>query len=495
MAEIHVRQGAAGEGGSVPTLAAAAAIAKAGDVVVVHEGVYPPFRPPAGTTWQAADGERPVIDGGWKGGQMNAADAKDTGVGIGKPNVTLRGLEVRNVAGRGVVVGPGGDGFVMEGCEIHHTVNGGFVANGTGTPINDITIRGCHVHDIAMSGKWDEVPVNGCFLFKSAQNVLVEDCLIERGYGEGMAAGSRSKGLTFRRVTIRDTRHLLMYVANRAQDVLVEDCVLYQCGLDEFRQGDGDVGGGLIVGDEESGAKDDSWQHSENVTVRGCLVVNAGSMFGIRNNKKTGSTGGQDGYNTTIRNLRVERCTFVTGPDSKIGIAIDDNPWGDGKVAGVFEANVFIHDIMAADGRPFRVDAPGVRFTGNAFSVMPPGLAGDNIHTPAAAIVAPFATIGEWGLNLNDYRPRAGSVVALGNLGALAAADEPPPPPPPDPDPTPVDWARLLELASNVGVQLATATQANEAAREQLAVASLATEAGSLALADLLLALDEYRAA
>jgi hypothetical protein len=489
MAEIHVRQGAAGEGGSVPTLAAAAAIAKAGDVVVVHEGVYPPFRPPAGTTWQAADGERPVIDGGWKGGQMNAADAKDTGVGIGKPNVTLRGLEVRNVAGRGVVVGPGGDGFVMEGCEIHHTVNGGFVANGTGTPINDITIRGCHVHDIAMSGKWDEVPVNGCFLFKSAQNVLVEDCLIERGYGEGMAAGSRSKGLTFRRVTIRDTRHLLMYVANRAQDVLVEDCVLYQRGLEEFRQSDGQVGGGLVVGDEESGAKDDSWQHGENVTIRRCVVVNAGKLFELRNQKKVGSGGGQDGYNTTIKDLTVEHCTFVAGPDTRSGVNISENEYGDGKVGGRFEANVFI------GAASFRNAAAGVAFTGNGFTAMPPGLAADNIHIPVDALVAPFATIGEWGLNLNDYRPRAGSVVALGNLGALAAADEPPPPPPPDPDPTPVDWARLLELASNVGVQLATATQANEAAREQLAVASLATEAGSLALADLLLALDEYRAA
>jgi hypothetical protein len=122
---------------------------------------------------------------------MTSAEAKDTGIGIGKAGVTLRGLEIRNVAGRGVVIGPGGDGFTMEGCEIHHTVNGGVVANGTGTPIRGITIRDCHVHDIAMSGKWREVPVNGCFLFKSAHDVLIEDCLIERGYGEGMAAGSR----------------------------------------------------------------------------------------------------------------------------------------------------------------------------------------------------------------------------------------------------------------------------------------------------------------
>jgi hypothetical protein len=475
MTEYRVRAGGQGAGGTLPSLAAAAALAKAGDTVIIHEGVYRERLVPAAadTTWQAADGERAVIDGGWNGKEMSSADAKTTQVAIGRPRVVLRGLEIRNVPGRGVVVGVGGDGLLMQGCRVYNTVNGGFVANGMGTPIRGITIRDCHVHDIAMSGKWDETPVNGCFLFKSAHGVLVEDCLIERGYGEGMAAGSRSKGVTFRRVTLRDTAHLLMYVANRAQDVLVEDCILYQRGLDEFRQGDGDVGGGLIVGDEESGAKDDKWQHSENVTIRRCLVVNAGSMFGIRNNRKTGSTGGQDGYNTTIRNLRVERCTFVTGPDSKIGVAIDDNPWGDGKVAGVFEANVFVTDRMAAGGRPFRVDAPGVRFTGNAFSAMPDGLGGDNVHISAAALVAPFATVAK-GLDVANYRPRPGSVLALGNIGALGPEGpeppvEPPPPPPPDPEPEPLDRAMLLERVAAAAEQLAVIHMATETAIDEVA--------------------------
>ena len=79
MTEYHVKQNGQGEGGTLPTLAAAVAIARPGDIVIVHEGIYPAgFKPPAGTTWQAADGERAVIDGGWKGKEMSSAAAGDT---------------------------------------------------------------------------------------------------------------------------------------------------------------------------------------------------------------------------------------------------------------------------------------------------------------------------------------------------------------------------------------------------------------------------------
>jgi len=182
----------------------------------------------------------------------------------------------------GVAVAGGGDGFTMEDCEIHRTAAGGFEANGTGTPIRNLTMRRCHIHDISLTGKWYETPVNGCCLFKDVQGGLVEDVFIERGYGEGIAAGFRSHGVVFRRVTVRDTTHLAMYVANCATDVLVEDCVVYQTGLAEFRQGDGDVGAGYVVGDEVAEGKDANRPHSENVTLRRCVVARlSGDEFGL----------------------------------------------------------------------------------------------------------------------------------------------------------------------------------------------------------------------
>jgi hypothetical protein len=450
------------------------AVARAGDTVVVEPGVYrETLRPPAGTTWQGQPGA--VIDGGWNGKELSTAEDDAAGILIKAADVTVRGLEVRNVPGNGVAVGAGGHRFLMENCRIHHTYHGGFKANPTGGTIDGITVRGCHVHDIALSGRFKETPVNGCFLFKSCRGVLVEDCLIERGHGEGIAAGSRSISVTFRRVTVRDTKHLLMYVANRARDVVVEDCVLYQRGLPEFTQRDGDVGAGLVVGDEESGSKDDNWQHSEGVTIRRCLVVNAGGMFGLRNNAKPGK-GGDDGYNTNIKNLTVTRCTFVTGPLSKNGISISDNEYGAGKVGGRFEANVFIFDRTRPGGDTFRCNAPGVAFDGNAFSVMPPGLAGENVHIVAESLIAPFAPVDEF--NVANYRPRAGGVVALGNIGALGPegpeppVEPPPPPPPPDPEPEPEpgpDWLALAEHLDAVEEQLAVASLAQSAALNEVA--------------------------
>ena len=482
MAEYHVRAGAAGAGGTLPTLAAAGAVVKPGDRITVEAGVYrETLRPTAGTTWLGQPGA--IIDGGWKGKELSTAEDDAAGILIKAAGVTVRGLEVRNVPGNGVAVGEGGHEFTLEDCEIHDCYHGGFKANPTGGTIQDITVRRCHVHDIALSGRFKETPVNGCFLFKSCDGVLVEDCLIERGHGEGMAAGSRSQNVTFRRNTVRDMKHLLLYV-NRAQNVLVEDCVLYQTGIPEFTQRDGDVGAGLVVGDEESGAKDDRWQHSENVIIRRCVVWNAGGMFGLRNNAKPGK-GGDDGYNTNIRNLKVTQCTFVTGPLSRNGIAVQENEYGDGKVAGAFEANVFLFDNMRDSGDGFKVTAPGVKFTGNAFSVMPPALSADNIHVSAALFVAPFATP----FDVENLRPRPGGMVALGKLGALApSGDVEPPPPPPDDDEPPVDWDALM-------VRLEAAEAKTAAATEALAVAGRACVDAAVELAYLKTELEYYKSA
>jgi hypothetical protein len=279
--------------------------------------------------------------------------------------------------------------------------------------------------------------VAGCFLFRYAKNALVEDSSVSESYGEGMAAGIQSVGVTFRRVTIHTTMHLAVYASNRAQGVLLEDCVFYQTGDPEYRQGDGDVGAGIVIGDEtRPDDKDDDWRHAENVTIRRCLVVNAGTLFNIRNNLKAGKGQGQyDGYETRIQNLRVENCTFVSGPLTRTGIAIQENQIGHA-IRGMVTGCVFVLDRLAASGAPFRSNAPGLRFEGNAFTVMPPGLASGNEAVTAAALVAPFAPLAD-GFSIDNYRPVAGSAVALAGLGALAAQGEPPPPPPPPPPPRP----------------------------------------------------------
>ena len=466
MAELHV-----GAGFALKTLAQAAAVAKSGDVVIVHAGVYAAgFRPPAGTTWVAADAGQVVIDGGWKGGNLSPADANGYGVMVSAAGVTLRDFEVRNIAGRGVVIGAGGSGLVLEDFEIHHTFSGGLACNGSGKPITGITIRRGHVHDISLSGRWRETPVSGCFLFKDADGLLVEDVLIERGRVEGIAAGFRSTGVVFRRVTVRDTTHLAMYVANCATDVLVEDCVVYQTGAAEFRQHDGDVGAGFVVGDEVAEGKDDNRPHSENVTLRRCVAVNCVQALQVRNGTKV-KNGLLDGYDTRIQNLLVERCTFVGGPEARAGIGAGENDQG-AKVRGTIVSCVMAFDMMQPGGEQERVEPPGIVLAGNVWTAaVPAGLPASNRAVRAAALVAPFATIDSaLGLNLNNYRPVAGGPLDGAGKGALEPLPvepppvvDPPPDPPPDPEPA-VDWAALRTLAAEATAEVVTASQALDAA-------------------------------
>jgi hypothetical protein len=451
MAELHV-----GQGQQYATLARAGAAAGAGDVVVVHEGVYREvLRPPAGTMWIGETGA--IIDGGWNREKMHPNEGTGRGVSILQPGVTVRGFEIRNVAGNGVSIGPGGDGATLANCEIHHTLNGALSTNGGGAPVRDVTVRQVYAHDISLSGRWYETPVNGCFLFKHAYDALIEECVIERGHGEGAAAGTRSKRVTFRRCRIGRTTHLLLYASNRAQDVLIEECVLYQLAdEDEFRQRDGGIGHGIVVGDEVgANSEAGNWQHGENVTVRGCLVVNAGAGVTLRNRVKT--VGGvPDGYDTTIQNLVVEGCTFVTGNNSSAGVSITENPRPGKSVRGTFRKNLFVFDQLAASGAALRNNAPGVTFDDNLWSGgVPASVPASNRPVAASALVAPFAPLGEF-IDLDNYRPRAGGPLDGAGYGALEAAGTEPPPPDPDPDPEPepVDWARLRTQAAAIGAEL-----------------------------------------
>jgi hypothetical protein len=298
-----------------------------------------------------------------------------------------------------------------------------------------------------------------------------------------MSAGFRSHGVTFRRVTVRDTTHLAMYVANCATDVLVEDCVVYQTGLAEFRQGDGDVGAGYVVGDEVAEGKDANRPHSENVTLRRCVAVNCSGALQVRNGTKV-KNGLLDGYDTRIQNLTVERCTFVGGSHAA-GVGAGENDQG-AKVRGVVRDCVMAFDVLQPGGEQARVTAPGVALAGNVWTAaVPAGLPASNRAVRAAALVAPFATIDSaLGLNLNNYRPVAGGPLDGAGKGALEPLPvepppvvDPPPDPEPEPEPEPVDWDALIERAATVGVQLATVGAALADAREQVAVGSLRTYA------------------
>lgn len=487
MAEWHVRQGGTGDGSRVErafgSLAAAARVARPGDTVIVAGIFRELFRPPAGTTWMAANGQAAVIDGGWDGKRKPAKT--EFLVGIGQENVTLLGLTVRNSTHVGIMIGQGGHGAAIEECLIEDCYDGAIALNGMSQRVRGVRVLNCTMRRLSRSWKFDQSGVGGCCRFKWAEDAMVSGCHLYAGYGEGVAAGVGTRGMVIENNVIHDLMHLAIYV-NRAQDVIVRGNVIYNTGDPLYRQPDGDVGRGIVVGDETRGKddKDERWQNSANVLVENNLVVGTSSSFVLANGgQMKGNPPVWDGYLTPITDLVVRRNTFVAGKHAKLVVVFQETRQG-AKAAGRFEYNVIIADNAAAGVPALVHDATGVKLTGNYWTARPERMAeGDSVVAAGALLVGPLGDL-TGAADDNDfyvgrYRPKAdGALVVDGRAtaGALQPplVEEPEPPPEPEPELSPVDWDGLLDLVVGVVEGVAGAGAAQAEVEEQVAVASLA---------------------
>ena len=477
MTEYIVRAGGQGEGGTLPTLSAAAAVAKRGDVVIVEPGIYREIlKPGAGTTWLGQPGA--VIDGGWDRKSVGTQDGAT--VQIDAPDTTLRGFLIRNCKGHGLAVARGGDGALIEDIHIEWCFRGGVILNGMGELITNVTFRNVHARHMVLS--WKIAPTMlgaGCWAMRYARNVVVDGCSVAGGHGEGMAAGVLSRNVVIKNTTLHTTAHLPLYVSNRAQKVTVSDCVLFQTGDAAYLQSDGEAGVPLVIGDEtRPDSKDDKWPHAEDVLVERCLVVGGNKLFEIRNRLKAagGAAGQYDGYETRIQNLAVRDCTFVstitTGPRA---VTIIENPIGH-KISGIFERCVFVTTRSRSSG-PAEIynAAAGVKFRDCRFTHPPANAGTSNSQIEAAALVAPLIDVGgtadEPVFDIDNYRPRPGGPLVVDGRAVAGALEPegPPPPPPPDPDEDGVDWDALLVTAQTIDANLASVAMALDAAQSELA--------------------------
>ena len=468
MTEYHVVQGGGGENGTLPTLKAAEMVVRAGDSVIIGAGQYLTLSAPPGTHWRAADGERVVIDGGWNGKKQDTESGK-AAVGLGA-GATLTGVVIRNALGAGAVLG---DNAALIGCAIERSYGNG---------VHLWRVKGARVEGCTISESCSRFTVGGQQGGASVAIVHCADCVVEGntiayGYGEGIDIGRGSKGIRVADNTVFDHKHVQIYFV-RSQASVAEGNVVFHTGDARFLTRNGRTPGGIVFGDEGTDKMDEIAPMRANV-VRGNLVVNMGGLLAARNN----APGHKDDslYDTSLdADTVIEDNTFVAGPMTQYAVLIVPNAQGRPHGAARFRRNVVVGPV----------DAPlSFRYEANAWQPAPAaGLrsAGDvavELVNAAAAgtLKNQYPAVGH-NLKLDDYRPVAGSVLALGNIGALAAAGDVEPPPPPDDDePTPVDWDALMALAAAVG--------------EQVAVSHMAAEAASDALGELLIKMAEYQAA
>jgi len=454
MAEYHVRAGAGGEGGTLPTLAAAVKIVKSGDIVTIGEDVYRETpNLPAGTHWRAADGAQVVIDGGWNGKKQDAESGK-AAVGLGA-GASLTGVIIRNALGAGAVMG---DNSLLRNCKVERSY-----ANG----VHLWRVKGARVEGCTISESCSRFTVGGQQGGASVAIVHCTDCVIEGntiayGYGEGIDIGRGSKGIRVADNTVFDHKHVQIYFV-RSQASVAEGNVVFHTGDARFLTRNGRTPGGIVFGDEGTDKMDQVPPMRANV-VRGNLVVNMGGLLAARNN----APGHKDDslYDTSLdADTVIEDNTFVAGPMTNDAVLIVPNSHGRPHGPALFRRNVIIGPVAAPANFRYEANAwqpapaAGLRSASDVAVALVNAAAGGTLKNE-------YPVVGH-NLNLDDYRPMAGSPLALAGIGALAAAgDVEPPPPPPDPEPEPdgPDWAALRALAAEAGAEIVTAYMATDRA-------------------------------
>lgn len=426
-----------GSAGDFATLAQASRAAKPGDVFNLLTGTFLEeldCRVP-NVTWQAKPGHSPVIDGGWKKGQV--VDGYENTVNITAEGVTVRGVRVINSRGRGYAISA--SNVTLEECQAYNCYHGGLVANGTAAKgIRNLLIDGCTFERLSQSWITERQPKNvaGSFIFVRVRDSIVRNCGIMDGYGEGLNVDRDSDNCHYYDNVVVSTNHAGCYF-NRATNCLVENCIFIHRLEPEYQGASGNWPAAVVFGDETASA---SFGRQSGNEFSGNVVVSWGRFLEVRNGSN---------YDTLLTGTTISRNTFISGVETSQGIEIAANKLGP-------HEGLFVDNVMwfgnARSGAAIGGAAFGIEFYRNAWSELPPiAMRGDGDVYGDLLLVNPGAPVEPF--DLDNYRPLPDSPLVLDaldiHLGALAPLDdgeEPPVDPPPvEPEP---DEELLAELAS-----------------------------------------------
>jgi nitrous oxidase accessory protein NosD len=419
------------------TISAAIQAAKDGDTVVVSGGVYRE-RVVVDKTISLIGESGAIIDGGWNGEETGSFAPQLAVTGRG---ARVTGLTIRNCPGRGVLVNA--DGAVVTGCRIDRTYQGAMlIGDANGPQIGGVTVADCTMTRMSLSWVTERKPtnVNGSLNIHNTVDSVIRGNVLAEGWGEGINIG-RGSTVRVENNIVHSTNHVLLYF-NRCQNSVATGNILFHIDDGRYAGKQDNYSAGIIIGDE-GGPSVAKWPPSSGNVITGNVVVNAGKLFQIRNNKGN--------YDSQMLDTVIEGNTFVAGPCTERGIDIQANQQGRPHRGSVFRNNVidFTHARAGGDIASHG-QASGIDFGGNVWSAAPPQSmrgAGDfvgdvGLIDAAAEIVRldlPDATF-----DIDNYRPLAGSA-AVGRGALDVLPDTPPVDPPTDPEP-PGEWVALPRI-------------------------------------------------
>ena len=446
-----------GMGGDFATPAAAAKAVQPGDVVNILTGTYRErlICDVADVTWQAGPGQWPVMDGGWDGSvQTNYA----AWVQVPAAGVTVKGLTVRNVAGRGI--GVTASRVKILNNRVDRTYYGGIKIGDSSKPaIEDVLVEGNVLTRLSMSWVTEKQPTNvdGNFNIHNVRNSVIRWNVQSDGWGEAWNIGRGSQGVELVENVSHSTNHVVGVYFNRCQNCEARGNVFYHIPDPAYGGKSGDLySAGCVFGDE-SGPQVARWPNSRGNRFVGNVVVNTGRLLEVRNNVTN--------YDTQLKDSVIEGNTFVAGPVTTKGIIIQGNQKGRPHEGSVIRKNAihFAHAKRPADIGSHG-QASGIVFEANGWTEQPPAamrsdsdVYGDLMLTNAAAAIERVGEMPVTSFNIENYRPLPASALVTGAAGVIGALDclEVEEPEPPEPDYT---WL----VAELEGVRDATAAAGAE---------------------------------
>lgn len=216
--------------------------APGGSVICVRGGTYREqiqLRPiHSGLTVQAYAGEKPILDG-----MSSIPSGKYEGlIHINASNVTVDGFEVRNSAGRGIVVAQlASDPQVQRGVTVRNNVvrgstDSGININGTNTqhPFN-ILIENNVIYDNLLKNTGGADNGGSALVFLETKDSIARGNTVYNNLGEGLVADRWTSNLTFEDNVIYDNKHSNVYLSTTQNPLVQRNLVFCTDNRDYWR--------------------------------------------------------------------------------------------------------------------------------------------------------------------------------------------------------------------------------------------------------------------
>ncbi len=323
-------------------------------------------------TFQADDGQQPVLDGGYNEGLFSGGNlpgpegfkpgaAQANMISIRGNGVTVDGLTIQNIGGVGI--GVSGSRATIRNCRIDFCYGGGLIINGgsntiSGPLVENNTITRCSVK-YYHPGRGGAGPagVQGTLNIIKSENAIVRHNIVAYSYGEGINIGKGSSNALVEGNVVHTCNHIHIYF-NRTRDSIARNNFIYHLYLPEHLGSDRDAPTGIAIGDEQAG---DEFPHSRGAIIYNNIVVGMGKLFMIRNGTN---------YDTQTDECYIGYNTFVARRLTRVGIDVAENRRGRQHRRTIFENNIIVGDggvIGKGTG-----SLSGITFRNNLWSDPPP---------------------------------------------------------------------------------------------------------------------------